>query len=237
MITTDMISIVIPLYNQREAVGACLESILAQSFPDYEVVVVNDGSTDGPEKVLGFYQKKFANIGKRYILIDQENKGANAARNRGAREALGGYIIFCDADIVMRRDMLGKMHSALEEQPGASYAYASHYFGWKLFRLFPFDADRLRSMPYIHTTSLIRREHFPGFDESVKRLQDWDLWLSMLEHGLTGTWINEPLFNVRSGGTMSSWLPASAYRLLPFLPSVKKYKHAAGLIKKKHGLK
>jgi hypothetical protein len=86
--------------------------------------------------------------------------------------------------------------------------------------------------------SLIRRSDFPetGWDESIKKLQDWDLWLTMLEQGHVGLWINKILFRVTPGGTISSWLPAAAYKLLPFLPAVKKYKAAVKIVKAKHGL-
>jgi hypothetical protein len=91
-------------------------------------------------------------------------------------------------------------------------------------------------MPYIHTSSLIRRADFPGFDETLKKFQDWDLWLSIAESGGKGVWIDKMLFSVAPGGSMSDWLPAIAYRLLPFLPAVKKYNKARLIIKKKHGL-
>ena len=132
--------------------------------------------------------------------------------------------------------MLERMLDALEHDHGASYAYSAHYFGYKIFKLWPFDRERLKAMPYIHTTSLIRKEHFPGFDESVKRLQDWDLWLTMLESGHAGTWISDPLFRIETGGTMSSWIPKSFYKLFPFLPTVKKYKQAVEAIRNKHKL-
>jgi len=229
-----MISIVIPLYNQADKIGKCLDSILKQSYSDYEVIIVNDGSVDNISGVIGIYRQKFIN--KRFNFISQENRGANAARNRGANEAKGDYIIFCDADIVMSADMLLKMFEALQKNPLASYVYSSHRFGFKIFRLWEFNAQKLKQMPYIHTTSLIRRVDFPGFDEKIKRLQDWDLWLTMLLNNKTGIWIDEVLFTVESGGTMSSWLPSFVYSLFPFLPSVKKYQKSVELIKKKHKL-
>ena len=132
--------------------------------------------------------------------------------------------------------MLEVMLSTLEKNPQASYAYSSFKYGFKIFKLWPFDAEKLKKIPYIHTTSLIRREFFPGWDENIKRLQDWDLWLTMLEQGRAGVWINKILFKARGGGTISSWLPSFAYKLFPFLESVKKYKAAEEIIRKKHGI-
>ena len=171
-------------------------------------------------------------------IVRQENKGAPAARNAGWKISRGEYLFFCDADVVLEPVALTIMLAALKINPDASYVYSSFYWGKKLFNNYPFGTDKLRQMPYIHTMSLIRREHFPksGWDETLKRFQDWDLWLSMLEQGHKGAWIDKVLFYVKLGGTISSWLPSFAYKLLPFLPAVKKYKKAMEIIKKKHNL-
>jgi glycosyltransferase involved in cell wall biosynthesis len=229
-----MISIVIPVYNHAKQLKKCLHAVLAQTYNDFEIIVVNDGSTDNISEAIALYKNKF--LDGKFEFISQENRGANAARNAGAKKARGEYIIFLDADIIMTPDMLAKMVNTLESNPQASYAYSSHKFGFKIFKLWEFDAKKLKIMPYIHTSSLIRRKDFPGFDEKIKRLQDWDLWLAMLENNKTGIWIDELLFTVKSGGTMSAWLPSFAYRLLPFLPSVKKYKKSVEIIKNKHNL-
>jgi hypothetical protein len=101
-----------------------------------------------------------------------------------------------------------------------------------------FSAEKLTKMPYIHTMALIKRKDFPatGWDESIKKLQDWDLWLTMLEQGKIGYWVHQVLFTVAPGGIYSSWLPSAAYKLLPFLPAVKKYQAAVKIIKTKHGI-
>lgn len=229
------ISIVIPSYQHEADIGACLESVFAQTYKGYEVIVVNDGSTDATEEALAPYMDRIG-------YVYQENAGAPAARNRGFRDAQGEYLLFCDADIVMRPDCLEKMLHALEDNADASYAYVSFRFGFKTFRLWEFDADLLRKMNYIHTTSLIRREHFPGFDESIKRLQDWDLWLTMLEQGHVGVWVPEVLFKaIPHKGGMSMWVPGIVYRI-PWrkfgirLRNVEKFREAEKVMKAKHRL-
>ncbi len=230
-----MISIVIPVYNGADKLVRCLESIKKQTYQDFEIIVVNDGSKDNVAEVAARYKQELA---LKFSFIEQENQGVCAARNRGARAAKGELIIFCDADLEMRPWMLEKMRAVLAAHHEASFVYSSFYWGWKLFRLWPYDAQKLRQMPYIMTTSLMRREHFPGFDVRIKKLNDWDLWLTMLEQGHTGIWIDEPLFKANTGGfqTMSSWVPGFAYKLLPFLPTVKKYKKALAEVKQKHGI-
>lgn len=222
------VSIVIPAYNCASTIEQCLASIFSQSFKKYEIIAVNDGSTDNTQAILEKYQDKI-------ILINQPNAGASSARNAGAKIAKAPFIIFCDADIQLQPTLLEQMINALRQHPEAAYAYSAFKFGFKSFKLAPFDADRLKKMPYIHTTSLIRRADFPGFDKKLNKFQDWDLWLTMLERGKTGFYLSDELFTVASGGTMSQWLPKFLYRL-PFLPTVKKYRAAEKIIKTKHHL-
>jgi len=222
------ISIIIPVYNAQRTLEKCLASIFAQTFSDYEIIAVNDGSIDGSRKILDSYKDRIK-------IIDQTNQGAAVARNVGAKIATAPFIIFCDADIVMWPAMLQIMYDVLQKNLDVSYVYSSFIFGQKTFNLWPFDRAKLKQMPFIHTTSLMRREHFPGFDESLKRFQDWDLWLTMLARGFTGYFIPQVLFQVASGGTMSSWLPKFMYNF-SFLPSVKRYQAAEKIIRKKHNL-
>lgn len=227
-----MISIIIPIYNQAEKLEKCLNSLSTQTFQDFEIIIVNDGSTDHFLSLENKIKQKFSNC----IIINQVNQGSNPARNRGFRESRGEYLLFCDADIVLEKTMLEKMFITLKNNPQAGYVYSSFYWGKKIFRLWKFDAEKLKTMPYIHTTSLIKRNCFPGFDEKIKRLQDWDLFLTILKNGFPGFWINEILFKVDTGGTISNWLPSFFYKLFPFLPQVRKYKKAIEIIKNKHYL-
>lgn len=232
-----MISIIIPVYNQAKKLIKTLEGIARQTCIDYEVIIVNDGSSDGVEDTFAAYYRKLTSDNK-YLFINQTNRGAPVARNRGYQEARGEYLFFCDADAILKPPALETMLGVLTNNPTVSYVYSSFYWGRKLFKLGEFDPEKLKKMPYIHTMSLIRRADFPaaGWDESIKKLQDWDLWLTMLEQGKVGLWIPQALFTVSPGGTISSWLPSFAYKFLPFLPNVKKYLAAVKIVKEKHGL-
>jgi len=237
-----MISIIIPVYNQADKIIETLKSIANQTVCDYEVIIINDGSTDGVENVCASYLKNLKEddreITHSYLFLNQENKGAPAARNRGWREAKGDYLFFCDADAVLEKTALEELLTALINNPGASYAYSSFKWGNKLFKLSPFSANRLRQEPYIHTMSLIKSTDYPdgGWDENIKKFQDWDLWLTMLKHDKIGIFVDRVLFKVSPGGTISAWLPSFAYKFLPFLPTIKKYNAALAVIKTKHGL-
>ncbi len=212
-----MISVIIPTYQHAKTLPDCLQTILNQTVAIDEIIVVNDGSTDNTIEVL----KPFAD---RIHLIDQENSGRAAARNRGFEASHGDFIIFCDADEHWRKDMIEKMLCALQENPEVAYAYCAFRFGWKRFSSFPFNASRLKKMNYIHTTALIRRQDFPGFDESIKKFQDWDLWLTILENGKEGIFIPDELFQIENppgrsimiasfAQAPSNWYPSFFYKI------------------------
>lgn len=229
-----MISIIIPIYNHAAKIAKCLDSILKQTYKDIEVIAVNDGSTDDIDAVIGKYKNIYKSEAYNLFYISQKNQGAPAARNVGYKIAKGDYLFFCDADSIIRPDALEKMLKTLTANPSASFAYSSFLWGNKFFKAGPYDGKKLKQMPYIHTMALIRRNDFPGWDENIKKFQDWDLWLTMLANGKRGIWIQETLFTVSPGGTISSWLPAFAYKLFPFLKQVKKYNEAMKTIKEKH---
>ncbi len=230
-----MISIIIPVYNQAKHLANCLASIKKQTYGNYEIIIIDDGSTDNIIKVITEFKKFF---GLKLNYHEQENRGAAAARNKGAKLAGGEYIIFCDADVIMKPIMLETMLTTLKNNLSASYCYSSFIWGHKKFKLWPFNPEKLKTMPYITTTSLIRHKDFPGFDETLKKFQDWDLWLTMLRNGHAGIWVDQILFAIATHGrqTMSGWLPSLAYKLLPWLPRVKQYNQAKEIIFKKHNL-
>ncbi len=233
-----MISIIIPVYNQADKIKETLKSIESQTFRDYEVIIVNDGSKDNIENVFSSFIKE-NEVNNSYLFINQENKGAPAARNRGLREANADYLLFCDADAVLKPEALETLVKALENNPQAAYAYSSFYWGKKFFKVGVIDEKRLKEAPAIHTITLIRLSDFPlsAWDESLSKFQDWDLWLSIyFERNKLGVFVDKALFNVSPNGSMSFWLPAFAYKFLPFLPQVRKYKKAMKIVKDKYGL-
>lgn len=232
-----MISIIIPVYNQADKLRKTLISIVNQTYTDWEVIIVNDGSKDAPENIFAEFSKTIK-VANKFLFLNQENKGAPSARNRGLKEARGEYVLFCDADAELKIEALEVLSAALENNRQYSYAYSSFLWGNKLFKLGPFDAEKLKQGPYIHTMSLVRRSDLPAsaWDEKIKKFQDWDLWLTMLESNKIGIWVDRVLFKISPGGTISSWLPSFAYRFFPFLKAVKKYNEAMVIIKQKHEL-
>lgn len=230
-----MISIIIPTYNEASAISASLQTIFDQTYKDFEIILVNDGSTDTTDMVVAPYRDRI-----RYY--NRPHCGRQATRNFGVSVSRGEYLFVCDCDIRMRNDCLEKMHTALATHHSASFAYSAFHLGWKTFKSFPFDPARLRNMNYINIASLMRREHFSGFDESIGRLQDWDMWLSMVERGFQGVFIPEVLFTIgQSRLGLSRWLPKMFYHI-PWqrigirIKTIEDYEYWKKVIQKKHGI-
>ena len=97
-----MISVIVPVYNVEEYLEECLESIRKQTYQDIEVILVNDGSTDGSQAIC----EHFCQTDKRFRLINQKNQGQSVARNRGVKESVGQYILFVDSDDVINTNVL-----------------------------------------------------------------------------------------------------------------------------------
>jgi len=185
------IDVVVPAFNAAKTLAQTLTSLQTQTLKPRHIIVVDDGSTDDTSEIA----KKF-NV----QLIRQENKGAPSARNAGFAKTTGDFVLYCDADVVLQPTMLEKMARALLLHPEAGYAYSDFKFGWHTFDLFDFDPERLLKANYISTMSLLRRENCVGFNEDLKRYQDWDLWKRLLAKGVRGIWVKGRLFNAGFGG-------------------------------------
>lgn len=172
------------------------------------------------------------------------HSGAAKARNFGFQKSSGQYVFFCDSDVVfLQNNALEKMIKILEQNPEKAYCYSAFKFGWKKFKLWPFDAAKLKNNNYISTMSMVRRSALEKlsspnipWDESLKKFQDWDLWLSLLEIGESGIFLPEVLWQAKSGGTMSSWLPKLFYKIFKSNAKVQEYEKAKEIIIKKHSL-
>ncbi|MFC1663209.1 glycosyltransferase family A protein [Patescibacteria group bacterium] len=224
------LSVIIPTYNQVILLKKTLESLRQQSYEDFEIIVVDDGSTDD----TGTFIKSQEGI----IYLKQNNSGPPVARNSGAKIAQGDYLLFCDSDVIIYKNMLSVMVSELNNNPDINFVYGGFKYGRKTFSALPFNIDRLKKMNYISTMSMLRKKYFPGFDEKLLRYQDWDLWLTMVEDGSIGKPINDILFMVhRHKNEISNWLPSfiASRKLFNFLKP-RKQLAAEKIIKNKHHL-
>lgn len=105
------ISVIIPIYNTGEYLEECLESVINQTYNNYEVILINDGSTDNSLLIANKYANKYNNI----RVINQQNYGQSVARNRGIKEAKGKYIYFADSDDILEKNLLEDCYRKFKE--------------------------------------------------------------------------------------------------------------------------
>jgi len=236
-----LISVVIPVFNHAHTLERCLVSIAKQScVNDLELIIVNDGSTDNfQETIADILNKNSDTKALKPIIINQSNLGAPAARNRGYKEVHGEYVIFVDADTICSPKMIETMKIVLEKNMQASYVYSQFRFGWKKMKGHIFDSQLLKQINYIDVTSLIRTKDFVPFDESIKRFQDWDLWLTMLEQNKIGIFVPQILYKkiVHGRKGISNWLPSWFYNFPWKIKKVIEYEQAKEIILTKHDLR
>lgn len=204
---SNLVSVIIPAYNVAPFIAETLDSLFAQTWRNFEVVVINDGSTDDTEERLTPYRD-------RIVYIKQENRGVMAARNAGLRAARGRYVALLDGDDLWEPKFLETLAGMLQADPNLSVAYPNAvFFGSPNFagRLHqdvfpvaePVTFDRvLRRECYIFGSLLIRREAMDdtgGFDELLEGqgAEDFDLWLRMLQRGHRFKFTTEPLVKYR----------------------------------------
>jgi len=190
-----MISVVIPLYNKEKSVRATLESVLAQSYTDYEVVVVDDGSTDDSAKVVQSLMAKSNKI----RLIQKPNGGVCSARNRGILESKGYYIALLDGDDLWDKNFLKEQVILIHDFPEAAMwgiNFAEMNNGKMIRRLTTALPDGYRgyvenyfkmqgrqSDLFCSSSVVIRRDVFDKvgmFDERIKYAEDSDMWFRII---------------------------------------------------------
>jgi glycosyltransferase involved in cell wall biosynthesis len=190
-VNPPMVSVVIPAYNQAQYLAGAIRSVLTQSYRDFEVIVVDDGSTDDTPKVA----KQFGPV-VRYTY--QENQGLAGSRNTGIREAKGEYIAFLDSDDEWSPEFLQKMTSLAVESPNADVYYCGARYmdaeGCDLpqdsnLSIVPPDKmywTLLRANFIIPSSIILRRSvsiKAGLFDLLFRRLQDWEFWLRLAKTG------------------------------------------------------
>lgn len=131
------------------------------------------------------------------IIVNDNIGSAPKKRNDGFKKSSQPYVLFCDNDIIFPKNYIRKLLEALEKNPKKGYAYSGYYGIVKdsinhpmkgNFKIptIEFNGEQLKRGNFISTMSLMRREVFPFFDENLKRLQDWDIYLTMLKNGIEG---------------------------------------------------
>jgi glycosyltransferase involved in cell wall biosynthesis/Tfp pilus assembly protein PilF len=198
----SIVSIVIPCYNQADFLEEAIESVISQTYKNWEIIIVNDGSTDRTSEIANQLIKQYPHF--RIKLIEQENCGLSSARNRGIRAASGKFFIPLDADDKLEKTFIEKALSIIRKNPGMGFVY-SHikHFGERedIYYLPEFDAAKLLTNNIVCVCSLINIktwEQTGGYNEDMKEgYEDWDFWIHAAKLGWKGYRIDEPLFFYR----------------------------------------
>lgn len=119
-------SFIVPVYNTEKYLKKCLDSLVNQTYKDFEIIVVNDGSTDKSSSIISKYQKKYKNI----IVIDKENEGLSMARNRGVQKSSGKYIIFVDSDDYVSNKLLEEVDKKIDDSDILRFQIATEDEGY-----------------------------------------------------------------------------------------------------------
>jgi glycosyltransferase involved in cell wall biosynthesis len=212
------VSIIIPTYNSAQFIAQAVDSVLAQTYPDFEVIVVDDGSTDDTQSVLAPYSQRI-----RYI--HQANKGPSAARNKGILAAWGDYILFLDSDDLIPPNKLELQIPPLEAHPDSGLVYSAWQHinenGTRIWgEMRPNKQGRVlkdllrRSFYFPPGAAVIRRDCLAKvgtFDETIKGTEDTDMWLRIARAGYAFEYFDQPLFLYRVvKGSLSSNVTSQA---------------------------
>jgi glycosyltransferase involved in cell wall biosynthesis len=249
------LTIVIPVYNGENYLRETLESVLAQSYPAIEVIVVNDGSTDRTASVA-------ASFGNRVRIENRPNAGVSASRNFGISAAQTEWIALMDHDDLWERDHLANLARTIAQNPIADVCYTG---GRELFpdprtgvfhpspdvMQFPSTADAPRALmercAFIPSATAIRRSKVlavGGFDPRYVNLQDWELWLRLLHSG--GRFVSTPeptlLYRVHPASRTHNALRTLRHsrdvieqHVLPHLPPLTRAIHGRRVISRLEG--
>lgn len=215
-----LLSFVIPVYKKTpEVFEKCLKSLFDMSYKAIEVICVFDGSDTELEKVAGKYKTQ-------KVVVD--HGGAPKARNEGFKYTSGQYISFWDADCYAKPEMAKRWIEEFETT-GADFVYSGYEFLDKAGTVasHPFDPWMLTCGNYIATMFPMKREIFPGFDESLEGAQDWDLWLTISENGKQGSYIAGEGFVTE---------PPSPKSISGIAWSNENYRKTFDTVKRKHGI-
>jgi len=190
------VTIIIPTYNRRQQLLAAIESVIKQTYMDWELIVVDDGSQDG---TIDAIQPYLADGRLRYL--PQANAGRSAARNNGARHANGEWLSFLDSDDLYLAATLAEHQSALSQSPDVSLFFGGYEYindeGVRLGERRPWEEcglnliDLLFNCPGTPGSILIRRDWFErshGFDPNLNMAEDWDLFLRLAQLGCPTGW-------------------------------------------------
>jgi glycosyltransferase involved in cell wall biosynthesis len=180
------VSIVLPSYNQAHYLPSALDSIFTQTYQNFELIVVNDGSTDHTAEVLAEYKNKYP-----FRVVNQENQKLPRALNTGFAQTSGEYLTWTSSDNILLPEMLSILVGALEKYPKIGLVYADRYLmdenAQDIMRLNTpeYDPYLLLHVNLVQCCFLYRREchdKVGGYDPTFIYGEDWDYWIRISKY-------------------------------------------------------
>lgn len=202
------ISVVIPTFNRAHMLPDAIRSVFSQTFADWELIIVDDGSDDDTKQVVSAIDDH------RVKYLFQANKGLAGARNTGIRASSGAYLAFLDSDDLFLPNKLEQQLALFARNPALGLVAAGHYevdehllvhrvvAPWRSYPTLTLE-DWLTSCPFIVPSVLVRRKWLDRvdlFDETMRFVEDWDLWLRLAQAGCLMDWFTEPVCCYRYHG-------------------------------------
>lgn len=201
------ISIIMGAYNCEKTLPSALDSLLNQTFQDFNIVICEDGSTDKTIDVLKDYEKKFPQ--KIIILRNEKNMGLNYTLNKALKKSNGVYIARMDADDLSIKNRLEIQNDFLDKNKEYDFVSSNmiHFdengdWGISKTKEIPKADDFIYNSPFPHAPVMVRREAYMdvgGYtvDSKLLRVEDFHLWVKLYERGYKGYNIQQPLYKMR----------------------------------------
>lgn len=214
----DLVSIITPTYNSAEFLSETIESILAQTYTNWELLITDDCSTDNTVEIIERYTKKDSRI--KFFRLEK-NSGGGIARNNSIKQAEGRYIAFCDSDDRWFPDKIAKQINFMKEKDIA-FSYASYLLcdengkenginvclSKLTYRKILMD-NYVGCLTAMYDTAKIGKVYMP----SIRKRQDWGLWISILKKCRMAYGIKQPLglYRIRQNSVSSNKLSLIRY--------------------------
>jgi len=222
LVGNDLISVVIPCYNDASYIEQALNSVRGQTYKNIEVIVVDDGSNDKTKSVLIGLQNEID------CLLHQENLGQSTARNNGIKKANGEYILTLDSDDYFEHTFFEKALNIFNQNAQAKLVtcFTNLFFddSSKNHIYEPKGGDIKSFLTYNGAlgSAMFKKEHWVsvgGYDESMRNgLEDWEFYIRLLSKGGTAEVIKEPLYNYRKReNTTTSRANKKKYELYKYI--------------------
>lgn len=196
-----MVSIIIPCYNQAQYLEECLNSVINQTYQDWECIIVNDGSTDNTEEIAN----NWVNKSNKIKLINKKNEGLCATRNKGIEQSKGTFILALDADDYISNNYVEECIKLFQNDNNLKIAYSKAFFFGKRNEewILPkkIDINSILTKNNVYCSAIFKKsdwENVGKYDTNMKYgYEDWELWINILKNGGYGLQTPNAIFYYR----------------------------------------